>query len=67
VDGLRQVTFHFVSDAEIRYLPNAPEAGEYVVHHGLLWRVSQVTTDPVGVTVICESPTDDGHDVDEPA
>jgi hypothetical protein len=55
VDDLQQrVTFRFGAAADVRYLSDVPEVGDFVSHRGDLWVVTRVEVDPVGVLVICE-------------
>jgi hypothetical protein len=61
VEGLQRVSFRFAGDLEVRYLPQVPEAGDLVSHETELWVVAFVSADTVGVTVICELPSDDGR------
>ena len=60
MDGLQRVTFRFDDATEVRYLPTIPEPGDLVTHDRELWRVSFVSADVVGITVVCELPMGDG-------
>ncbi len=62
MDGLRQVTFRFGGNTEVRYLPDIPEPGDLVTHGSELWVVAFATADSFGTTVVCEPPRgDDRH------
>ena len=54
MDGLQRVTFRFGSDVEVRYLPAIPRSGDFVTRGHDLWEVAFVSSESVGMTVICE-------------
>ena len=60
MDGLRQITFRFGDEMEVRYLPDVPQRGHYVTHGRELWVVTAVAGDSAGMTVICELHRGDG-------
>jgi hypothetical protein len=53
---LRKIRFVFGADAEVRYMAQLPQAGEFVTHGGALWVVSAVRSGDQGAVVVCELP-----------
>jgi hypothetical protein len=55
VDELQQqVTFRFGVDADVRYLHELPEIGDFVSHRNDLWVVTSIQVSSLGALVSCE-------------
>jgi hypothetical protein len=57
VDELQQrVTFKFGAAADVRYVRELPEMGDFVAHGNELWVVARIEENSLGALVICENP-----------
>jgi hypothetical protein len=50
------VTFKFGAAADVRYLRELPEVGDFVTRGNELWVVASIEVDALGALVICENP-----------